>query len=116
MAMSLLAAALVLLAAGQNRRGVIRGIVRGPDGAPLPGARVVADTAPGETVRRPRVSVDTAEDGTYALHPRPGTFEVRVELDGVRSGRIVWRGKDEEGVRDGMPLATFLDRLRELRD
>lgn len=77
---------LALLPYQRAQRGVIRGVVRDPDGDVLPGVRVVATTPPGEPVRRPRVSVFTAEDGTYALHPRPGIFEVRAELDGFCGG------------------------------
>lgn len=86
-AMSLLGAALVLLGAAQSQqRGLIRGVVRDPDGTPLPGVRVVAVSVLGETVRPPLVSVLTAENGTYTLHPRPGTFDVRAQLDGFCGG------------------------------
>jgi len=67
-------------------RGEIQGVVRDPDGAPLPGVRVVAVNVPGDEVRRPQVSVRAAEDGTYTLHPRPGIFEVRAELLGFCAG------------------------------
>jgi hypothetical protein len=33
----------------------------------------------------------------------------------VRDGRIVWRGTAEEGVHDGMPVAAFVELLRELQ-
>jgi hypothetical protein len=126
--MSLLAAALVLLAAEPNqRRGVIRGIVRGPGGVPLPGARVVAETAPGEdsdgrmSVRGPEAPYVIGEEYVAFLHWSPErqrfiSSAAPNAMVPVRGSRIVWRGKDKEGVRDGMPLASFLDRLRELRD
>lgn len=77
---------LTLLPHQLPQRGVIRGVVRDPDGSPLAGARVVARAHIDDVFARPQSSIYTTGDGGYELHPRAGTFELRVDLDGFCGG------------------------------
>lgn len=81
------------LTAGSGR---IVGEVRDRDGAPLPGASVIAAGGDGETVAR--AATDAA--GRYSLGPLPtGAYEIRFELEGFATQRSPAQVQGGEEIR-----------------
>lgn len=99
-----LALTLPLSAFGQSTTGSINGIVTGPDGVPLPGVTVVANSP--ASIQRDATAVTNA-DGFYriALLP-PGHYELRFELP---SFRPLERSRILVQVGQATPVDTALE-------
>ncbi len=86
----------------------LRGVVRGPGGRPIAGARVVLIDADGN-----RIELVTDASGWYTFRGTPGRY--RVLIDGGRDGVAYIADAVLDGGSAGLPLQTQLQRPGGLR-
>ncbi len=107
--------AAVFLAVGhdisaQTTTGIIDGVVRGPEGEPLPGARVVANSP--ALIQRD-LTVHTDATGYYRVPLLiPGAYEVVLTMDGflpVRESDVVVRVGQTTELDAALALATVTE-------
>ena len=84
---------------------VISGVVRGPDGQPLPNARVYFTKGP---VPLPEIAAITNESGEFTLTaPAPGDYVIEGVADEFKPQSSKVKVKGNATLRVDLPLRSF---------